>query len=119
MLDWLFDLLSGKTLVKFGFDCWNSLSGVAMTLLGSTPAQVADGTLWNVSMNLVTVMKIVGASLFNLLFFIFLYVFLCNFFILRILFFCASFRCISISEKVSGTGLYSPALLYKIRVAFL
>lgn len=70
MLDWLFDLLSGKTLVKFGFDCWNSLSGVAMTLLGSTPAQVADGTLWNVSMNLVTVMKIVGASLFNLLFFV-------------------------------------------------
>ena len=38
MLDWLFDLLSGKTLVKFGFDCWNSLSGVAMTLSGGRDA---------------------------------------------------------------------------------
>ena len=37
MLDWLFDLLSGKTLVKFGFDCWNSLSGVAMTLCKYEP----------------------------------------------------------------------------------
>lgn len=70
MLEWIASLLSGKILVKFAFDCWNSFSGVAMGLLGSTPAQIADGSLWEISMNLVNVMKIIGASLFNMLFFI-------------------------------------------------
>lgn len=70
MLDWLVSLLSGKSLVKFGYSCWNGLSGCAMGLLGSTPAELADGSLWQISIALVTVMKIVGASLFNMLFYV-------------------------------------------------
>ncbi len=69
MFDWLLDILSGKDLVKAGYLCWNALSDMAMSVLGSTPSDMAGGSLWNLSMTLMGIMKVVGASLFNLLFF--------------------------------------------------
>ena len=69
MFDGLLDLLSCKAFVKMGYTCWNTFSDAAMALLGSAPSQVADGSLWNVSMTLMDLMMVIGASLFNLLFF--------------------------------------------------
>nr|WP_288976467.1 hypothetical protein [uncultured Blautia sp.] len=69
MFDGLLDLLSGKAFVKMGYTCWNTFSDAAMALLGSAPSQIADGSLWNVSMTLMDLMMVIGASLFNLLFF--------------------------------------------------
>lgn len=70
MFDAIFDFLSGKWFVKGGYASWNALSGAAMSLLGATPSQLADGSIWNVSMTLMDFMMVVGASLFNLLFFV-------------------------------------------------
>lgn len=69
MFDWLFDFLSGKTIVQAGYYIWNAMSDAAMALLGSTPSQLAGGSLWNVSITLMDFMKVIGASLFNLMFF--------------------------------------------------
>lgn len=69
MFDWLFDFLSGKTIVQAGYYIWNAMSDAAMALLGSTPSQLAGGSLWNVSITLMNFMKVIGASLFNLMFF--------------------------------------------------
>lgn len=68
--DTIVEFLNGKTFVKLGYGLWNNLSDLAMSVLGQTPAELAGGSLWTISMDLMVLMKIIGASLFNVFFFV-------------------------------------------------
>lgn len=69
MLDAIAEFLNGKDFVKAGYGIWNALADVSMGVLGQTPSEMLDGSLWALSMNLMGVMKIIAASMFNLFFF--------------------------------------------------
>lgn len=68
--DLLKDIFGMDLLVKAGYGIWNAFSSLSMLLLGTPVSNVAGGTLWSVASGVMNTMKIVGASLFNLLFYI-------------------------------------------------
>lgn len=70
MLEKLAEIFSGKACVKAGYDLWNALTGAAVELIGQAPSELAGGALWKISTALLISMKLIGASLFTLLFLI-------------------------------------------------
>lgn len=70
MLEKMAGFLNMKLIVKWGVDIWNALSAAATGLFTFTPSRLADGTLWDITTSLLISMKLIGASLFSLMFMI-------------------------------------------------
>lgn len=70
MFDWVLEYFSGTTMVEIGYTVWNVLVRTAINLLGTPITQIAGGSLIGLAGPLMITVKIIGASLFNLLFFL-------------------------------------------------